>query len=163
MFSTVMAASVSFGQFDFGIVRETADFGISVTLSYGGLVTGAADDDPSGIATYSSGRSGRFGNRARPGSCPSRSGHFYKTVSNETKLMKTILIGLCALGLSAGLISKTAAQTVTIRFSPATDNSYWVWNNGYQCWIWNGSEFEADYQGHPYSRRTGSGTSRRPQ
>jgi hypothetical protein len=103
MFSTVMAASVSFGQFDFGIVRETADFGISVTLS------------------------------------------------------------LCALGLSAGLISKTAAQTVTIRFSPATDNSYWVWNNGYQCWIWNGSEFEADYQGHPYSRRTGSGTSRRPQ
>jgi hypothetical protein len=62
--------------------------------------------------------------------------------------MKTVLIGLCSLGLSAGLISKTAA---TIRLSPATDISYWVWSGDYQCWIWNGPEFEGDYQGHPYS------------
>jgi hypothetical protein len=33
--------------------------------------------------------------------------------------------------LSTGLISKTAA---TIRLSPATDISCWVWNGEYQCW-----------------------------
>jgi hypothetical protein len=65
--------------------------------------------------------------------------------------MKIILIGLCALGLSAGLISKTVAQTVTIELSPATNDSYWVWNDEYQCWLWNGPEFQGDYQGHPYS------------
>jgi len=65
--------------------------------------------------------------------------------------MKTILIGLCALGLSAGLISKTVAQTVTIELSPATNDSYWVWNDEYLCWVWNGPEFQGDYQGHPYS------------
>jgi hypothetical protein len=65
--------------------------------------------------------------------------------------MKTILIGLCALSLFGGLISKTAAQTVTITLSPATDDSYWIWSDEYQCWLWNGPEFQGDYQGHPYS------------
>jgi hypothetical protein len=65
--------------------------------------------------------------------------------------MKTILIGLCALGLFGGLTSKAAAQTVTITLSPATDDSYWVWSDEYQCWVWNGPEFQGDYQGHPYS------------
>jgi hypothetical protein len=65
--------------------------------------------------------------------------------------MKTILIGLCALSLFGGLISKTAAQTVIITLSPATDDSYWIWSDEYQCWVWNGPEFQGDYQGHPYS------------
>jgi hypothetical protein len=65
--------------------------------------------------------------------------------------MKTVLIGLCALGLFAGLIPKTTAQTVTITVGPATDDSYWVWSDEYQCWVWNGPEFQGDYQGHPYS------------
>ena len=26
-----------------------------------------------------------------------------------------------------------------------------VWSDEYQCWIWNGPEFQGDYQGHPYS------------
>ena len=62
--------------------------------------------------------------------------------------MKTVLIGLCALGLFAGLIPRTAAQNVTITVGPATDDSYWVWSDEYQCWVWNGSEFQGDYQGH---------------
>jgi hypothetical protein len=65
--------------------------------------------------------------------------------------MKAILIGLCALGLFAGLTPKTAAQTITITVGPATDDSYWVWNDEYQCWVWNGPEFRGDYEGHPYS------------
>src|ERR1700737_3339292 len=65
--------------------------------------------------------------------------------------MKRILIGLCAFGLFASLTPKTAAQTVTITVGPATDDSYWVWNDEYQCWIWNGPECQGDYQGHPYS------------
>jgi hypothetical protein len=65
--------------------------------------------------------------------------------------MKKILIGLCAFGLFAGLTPKTTAQTVTITLNPATDDSYWVWNDEYQCWIWNGPEFQGDYEGHPYS------------
>src|SRR5580700_10929433 len=65
--------------------------------------------------------------------------------------MKKILIGLCAFGLFASLSPKTAAQTVTITVGPATDDSYWVWNDEYQCWIWNGPEFQGDYEGHPYS------------
>ena len=65
--------------------------------------------------------------------------------------MKIIFIGLCALGLFAGLTLKTAAQSITITVGPATDDSYWVWNDEYQCWIWNGPEFQGDYQGHPYS------------
>jgi hypothetical protein len=65
--------------------------------------------------------------------------------------MKTILIGLCALSLFGGLTSKTAAQTVTIVITPATNDSYWVWNDEYQCWVWNGPEFQGYYQGHPYS------------
>jgi hypothetical protein len=91
---------------------------------------------------------------------------FPHTARIETNLMKTILIGLCALGLSAGLISKTAAQNVTIRLSPATDISHWVWNGEYQCWIWNGPEFEGDYQGHAYSywhgRHQGGGDRNNP-
>ena len=67
------------------------------------------------------------------------------------KIMKTILIGLCALGLFAGLTPKTAAQTITITVGPTTDDSYWVWNDEYRCWVWNGPEFQGDYQGHPYS------------
>ena len=65
--------------------------------------------------------------------------------------MKTILIGLCALSTFVALAPKTVAQTVTIELSPATNDSYWVWNDEYQCWVWNGPEFQGDYQGHPYS------------
>jgi hypothetical protein len=67
--------------------------------------------------------------------------------------MKRILIGLCALSLFTGLAlaPKAAAQSVTITVGPDTDDSYWVWNDEYQCWIWNGPEFQGDYQGHPYS------------
>jgi hypothetical protein len=67
--------------------------------------------------------------------------------------MKRVLIGLCALSLFIGLASapKTAAQTVTITVGPATDDSYWVWNDEYQCWVWTGPEFQGDYEGHPYS------------
>ena len=68
----------------------------------------------------------------------------------ETKLMKTILIGLCALSLLAGLAPKVAAQNITITVGPATDDSYWVWNDDYQCWLWTGPEFQGDYQGHSY-------------
>jgi hypothetical protein len=78
-------------------------------------------------------------------------GIFIKLRVLKSRLMKTLLIGLCTLGLSAGLISKTVAQTVTIELSPATNDSYWVWNDEYQCWLWNGPEFQGDYQGHPYS------------
>jgi hypothetical protein len=56
--------------------------------------------------------------------------------------MKKILIGLCAFGLFASLTPKTAAQAVTITVGPATDDSYWVWNDEYQCWVWNGPEFQ---------------------
>jgi len=66
-------------------------------------------------------------------------------------MYENIFIGLCALGLFAGLTLKTAAQSITITVGPATDDSYWVWNDEYQCWIWNGPEFQGDYQGHPYS------------
>ena len=65
--------------------------------------------------------------------------------------MKKFLIGLCALSLSAGLVSKISAQTVTITVGPTTDDSYWIWNDEYQIWLWNGPEFQGDYQGHPYS------------
>ena len=65
--------------------------------------------------------------------------------------MKKILIGLCALSLCAGLVPKISAQTITITVGPATDDSYWVWNDEYQVWVWNGPEFQGDYQGHPYS------------
>src|ERR1700680_3214630 len=67
--------------------------------------------------------------------------------------MKRVLIGLCALSLFTGLAfaPKVASQSITITVGPATDDSYWVWNDEYQCWIWNGPEFEGDYQGHPYS------------
>ena len=65
--------------------------------------------------------------------------------------MKKFLIGLCALSLCAGLVSKISAQTVTITVGPTTDDSYWIWNDEYQVWVWNGPEFQGDYQGHPYS------------
>jgi hypothetical protein len=65
--------------------------------------------------------------------------------------MKKILIGLCALGFCAGLAPKISAQTFTITVGPATDDSYWIWNDEYQVWVWNGPEFQGDYQGHPYS------------
>jgi hypothetical protein len=47
--------------------------------------------------------------------------------------------------------SKISAQTVTITVGPGTDDSYWVWNDEYQVWVWNGPEFQGDYEGHPYS------------
>jgi hypothetical protein len=67
--------------------------------------------------------------------------------------MKRILVGLCALSFFTGLAlaPKAAAQTITITVGPATDDSYWVWNDEYQCWVWNGPEFQGDYEGHPYS------------
>jgi hypothetical protein len=65
--------------------------------------------------------------------------------------MKKILIGLCALGVGAGLAPKISAQTITIMVGPATDDSYWIWNDQYQVWVWNGPEFQGDYQGQPYS------------
>jgi hypothetical protein len=65
--------------------------------------------------------------------------------------MKKILIGLCALSLCAGLAPKVLAQSITITVGPTTDDSYWVWNDEYQCWVWNGPEFQGDYEGHPYS------------
>src|SRR6202035_3193928 len=65
--------------------------------------------------------------------------------------MKKILIGLCALSLCAGLVPKISAQTITITVGPETDDSYWIWNDEYQVWLWNGPEFQGDYQGHPYS------------
>ena len=71
------------------------------------------------------------------------------TRNGET--MKKILIGLCALSLCAGLVPKIWAQTVTVTVGPTTDDSYWIWNDEYQVWVWNGPEFEGDYQGHPYS------------
>jgi hypothetical protein len=69
--------------------------------------------------------------------------------------MKKILIGLCALSLWAGLVAKISAQTVTITVGPATDDSYWVWNDEYHVWVWNGPEFHGDYEGHSYSYRHG--------
>ena len=71
----------------------------------------------------------------------------------KSELMKRVLIGLCALNLLTGLAfaPKVEAQSITITVGPATDDSYWVWNDEYQCWIWNGPEFQGDYQGHPYS------------
>src|SRR6202790_1676231 len=71
----------------------------------------------------------------------------------KSKLMKRALIGLCALSLFSGLAfaPKVAAQSITITVGPETDDSYWVWNDEYQCWVWTGPEFQGDYQGHPYS------------
>ena len=65
--------------------------------------------------------------------------------------MKIILVGLAALSLFTGLTAKIVAQSVTITVGPTTDDSFWVWNDEYQCWIWNGPEFQGEYQGHPFS------------
>src|ERR1700733_10676434 len=65
--------------------------------------------------------------------------------------MKKILIGLCALSICAGLVPTICAQTVTITVGPTTDDSYWFWNDEYQVWVWNGPEFQGDYQGRPYT------------
>jgi hypothetical protein len=72
--------------------------------------------------------------------------------------MKRMLSALCALSLFYGLplAPRAAAQTITITVGPATDDSYWVWNEEYQCWLWNGPEFPGDYHGHPYSYWHGS-------
>ena len=64
--------------------------------------------------------------------------------------MKTILISLCILSLFAGLTSKTLAQPVRTTLGPATNDSYWIWSDQYQCWIWSGPEFQGDYQGHSF-------------
>src|ERR1700722_20263095 len=64
--------------------------------------------------------------------------------------MRTILLGLCVLTLFAGLTQKTAAQTVTMTLGPPTVDADWVWSDEYQCWLWNGPEFQGDYQGHSF-------------
>jgi hypothetical protein len=66
------------------------------------------------------------------------------------KSMRTILLGLCALALLAGLTQKTAAQTVTMTLGPAAVDADWVWSDEYQCWLWSGPEFQGDYQGHSF-------------
>jgi len=67
--------------------------------------------------------------------------------------MKTILISLCALSLFAGLTSKTVAQPVTTTLALATNDSYWLWSDQYQCWVWGGPEFQGDYQGHSFFKQ----------
>jgi hypothetical protein len=64
--------------------------------------------------------------------------------------MRTILLGLCALTLFAGLTQKTAAQTVTMTLGSPTVDADWVWSDEYQCWLWNGPKFQGDYQGHSF-------------
>jgi hypothetical protein len=71
--------------------------------------------------------------------------------ARNSQTMKKILLGLCAFSLCAGLVPKISAQTVTITVGPGTDDSSWVWNDEYQVWVWNGPEFQGDYEGHPYS------------
>ena len=66
------------------------------------------------------------------------------------KSMRTILLGLCALTVFAGLTQKTAAQTVTLTLDPLTVDADWVWSDEYQCWLWNGPKFQGDYQGHSF-------------
>jgi hypothetical protein len=58
--------------------------------------------------------------------------------------MKKILVLFCTLSFLVGLAlaPRAAGQTISIAVGPTTDDSYW---------IWNGPEFQADYQGHPYS------------
>jgi hypothetical protein len=65
--------------------------------------------------------------------------------------MKILFYGLLALSVCAGFSPRTSAQTVTITVGPAVDDSYWVWNEEYRCWVWTGPEFQGEYQGHPYS------------
>jgi hypothetical protein len=67
--------------------------------------------------------------------------------------MKRILVGLYIIIFLAGLAlaPRLAAQTISIVVGPTTDDSYWIWNDEYQVWLWNGPEFQGDYQGHPYS------------
>jgi hypothetical protein len=64
--------------------------------------------------------------------------------------MRTILLGLCALTLFAGLTPKTAAQTVTTTLGAPTVDSDWVWSDEYQCWLWNGPQFQGDYEGRSF-------------
>jgi hypothetical protein len=64
--------------------------------------------------------------------------------------MRTILLGLCALTVFAGVPQNTAAQTVTMTLCPPTVDADWVWSDEYQCWLWNGPEFQGDYQGHSF-------------
>ena len=87
------------------------------------------------------------------------------------KIMKIILIASGALSLLAGFAPTTQAQSITIttgprEISPDTNDSYWVWNEAYQCWVWTGPEFRGDYRGHPYSywhkRHEGDDRNHRP-
>jgi hypothetical protein len=64
--------------------------------------------------------------------------------------MRTFLFGLCALGLLAGLTPRTAAQTVTTILGAPTVGLDWVWSDEYQCWVWNGPQFQGDYEGHSF-------------
>jgi len=73
-----------------------------------------------------------------------------KSFNVNNLIFRTVEDGL-SLFTGLAFAPKTAAQTVTITVGPATDDSYWVWNDEYQCWVWNGPEFQGDYEGHPYS------------
>ena len=86
--------------------------------------------------------------------------------------MKTILIGLSALSLFVGFARTSQAQSITItagptEVSPETNDSYWVWNDEYRCWVWTGPEFRGDYRGHPYTywhrRHEGDDRNHRPE
>jgi hypothetical protein len=69
------------------------------------------------------------------------------------KVMRKIFVAFWTISFLAGLTlaPKAVAQTIRIIAGPTTDDSYWIWNNEYQVWLWNGPEFQGDYQGHPYS------------
>ena len=64
--------------------------------------------------------------------------------------MRTILLGLCAITLFAGLTPKTAAQTLTTTLGAPPVDLDWVWSDEYQCWLWNGPQFQGDYEGHSF-------------
>ena len=85
--------------------------------------------------------------------------------------MKTILVGLSALSLFVSFSPTTQAQSITIttgptEVGPETNDSYWIWNDEYQSWVWTGPEFKGDYEGHPYSywhgRHEGGDRNHRP-
>jgi hypothetical protein len=75
---------------------------------------------------------------------------YFVSLRALNKFMRTILLGLCALTLFAGLTPKTAAQTVTTTLGAPTVDSDWVWSDEYQCWLWNGPQFQGDYEGHSF-------------
>jgi hypothetical protein len=77
-------------------------------------------------------------------------GSLFISLRALNKFMRTILLGLCALALFAGLTPKTAAQAVTTTLGAPTVDLNWVWSDEYQCWVWNGPQFQGDYEGHSF-------------